>query len=290
MDPELLRAFLAVSAERHFGQAARSLEIAPSTLSERIKKLELLAGTVLVQRNPVELTGAGQRLEIAAKQAVNAADAAASRLTEIRREPRLELRIGMLSHGGGAIMTELMRSFRRRNPDILIRTVALGFSETASALLGGAVDVAFVRPELNDDRLEEFPLQREQRHAILSRWDERAHVPHLSFADLDHDTFLTPSPGTPDAYKSFLHLLRERNDETPRTVDTQCHSAEEFLFAVAAGVGIATTLTSFTQHYRWPDIAYVPLVDAQQAATTAIVARSDQRPAVREFIDLLLAA
>ncbi len=289
MDVELLRAFLTVAAEQSFARAAQRLAIAPSTLSERIKKLEQLAGTPLLDRRPVVLTPAGQRLTVAAQRLVLAADSTVDRLAEIRREPRAVLRVGVLSHGAGTTMTDLIRVFRLQNPDVAIQLVALDFAETTTAVLDGKVDVAFVRPRLDDDRFDEHPLSTEQRWVILPTWDERAHLPALSPADLDRDTFLTPSRGTPSAYRSFLHLLPERNQESPRLRDSQCHFAEEFLTAVAAGFGIATTITSFTRHYRWPGVTYVPLIDAAPAATTAILAHDDQRSIVRDFARLLAA-
>lgn len=289
MDTEVLRALLAVSAERSFGLAAQRLGIASSTLSERIKKLERLAGTTLVKRRPVVLTPAGERLAAAAERVVSAADLAVQRLSDIRDQPLAELRIGVLSHGAGATMTELLRTFRSVHPDVVVRLVALDFSETASAVLDGQVDVAFVRPQLNDDRFDEFPLTTEQRFVILPAWDERAHLPSLSYADLDRDTFLTPSRGAPTAYRSFLHLLTERNQEDPRQFDSQCHYAEEFLTAVAAGLGVATTIMSFTHHYRWPAVSYVPITNALPAATTAILSHEDQRTIVRDFAQLLAA-
>lgn len=289
METELLRAFLAVSAEQSFGHGAQQLHIAPSTLSERVKKLERLAGAALFTRHPVTLTPAGERLVVTAERAVAAADLAIQRLADIRDQPSAELRVGVLSHGAGASMTTLLRTFRSQHPDVAVRLVALDFSETTTAVLDGKVDIAFIRPQLDDDRLDEYPLTTEQRFVILPTSDQRAHLPNLAYADLDHDTFLTPSRGTPTAYRAFLHLLNERNQETPRQLDSQCHYAEEFLTAVAAGLGIATTITSFTHHYRWPGVTYVPIIDATPATTTAILAHGDQRTIIRDFAQLLAA-
>lgn len=57
-----LRAFVAVSDTLHFGQAARTLGLAPSTLSELIRRLEETVGAVLLERSSrhVALTEAGR--------------------------------------------------------------------------------------------------------------------------------------------------------------------------------------------------------------------------------------
>ena len=289
MDPALLRAFLAVVDERHFRRAAARLQVAPSTLSQQISRLEQLAGTRLLNRHPVELTEAGDRFVGAARDLVAAADGAARRIDEIRSHPGARLRIGVLSHGAGPRMAQLIRTYRAARPDVRVSLVSLAFSSMASALLDGDVDVAFIRPALDDPRFDEYPILSEQRHVILPSHDERAHLTSLALRDLDRDTFLTPSSGTPFRYEAFLHLLDDRNDEPPRRCDTSCEHAEEFLTAVAAGLGIATTVTSFTQHYRWPGIAYVPLDDAKPAATTAIVRHDERRSVVHDFAALLAA-
>ena len=184
-------------------------------------------------------------------------------------------------------MAHLIRTYRTQHPEVHVTMISLAFSAMTSALLDGLVDVAFVRPSLDDPRFEEHPVLTEQRYAILSDHDDRAHLPTLSLADLDRDTFLTPSKTAPARYGAFLHLLDDRNGEAPRTLDTRCDHAEEFLAAVAAGLGVATTVTSFTHHYSWPGISYVPLRDAKPASTTAILSSGESRPQVRGFATLL---
>lgn len=289
MDVGLLRAFVAVAEERHFGRAARRLAVSAPALSQRIKKLEAQAGTRLVERSPVVLTAAGASLLPLARRTVASADATTAHLSALQAGRGGALRVGVLSHGGGEVMAATLRSFSAQFPEVAVTLRALDFPEAASAVKERDVDVAFVRPSLGDERLHEYPVFTENRYAILPRWDERARLRELSVADIDRDPFLTPADGSPMAYRSFLHLLRERNDEPPRIVDSQCRRAEEFLGAVVSGRGIATTVRSFTRHYRWPDIAYVPVRDAAPATTTLVVDAEDRRATVRAFVDRLRA-
>jgi DNA-binding transcriptional LysR family regulator len=289
MDVGLLRAFVAVAEEQHFGRAARRLFVSAPALSQRIKKLEAQAGTRLVERSPVTLTPAGAALLVMARRTVATADATAAHLAALHAGRGGELRVGVLSHGGGEVMAAAMRSFSEHLPEVAVTVRALDFPEAASAVKERDVDVAFVRPSLGDARLREYPVFTERRYAILPRWDERACLDEVRVTDIDRDRFLTPADGSPTAYRSFLHLLRERNDEPPRTVDSQCRRAEEFLSAVASGRGIATTIRSFTRHYRWPDIAYVPIRDAAPATTALVVDAADRRAVVRAFVDRLCA-
>jgi hypothetical protein len=150
--------------------------------------------------------------------------------------------------------------------------------------VAGAKEVSGL--QLARDDLAEHVLARQARFAILPAHDARTHRPSLSLADLDRDRFLTPAYGTPVAYRRFLHLTDDRNREPPRVVDTQCRRAEEFLTAVSAGLGVATTIDSFRRFYPWPGVRYVPIDGTRAAAVTLVARAADRRAHVRDYITI----
>jgi DNA-binding transcriptional LysR family regulator len=81
LDPRVLRYFLAVAAELHFGRAAASLHISQPSLSNQIQNLERRLGTDLFVRTSrrVELTPAGRALLEEAPLALAALERAAER-------------------------------------------------------------------------------------------------------------------------------------------------------------------------------------------------------------------
>src|SRR5919108_5326533 len=80
LDPRLLRPFVVVAEELHFGRAARRLHLTQPALSQQIARLEGQLGVRLLDRTPhrVELSEAGRAVLEPARAAVRAADAAAA--------------------------------------------------------------------------------------------------------------------------------------------------------------------------------------------------------------------
>src|ERR1700733_7185901 len=81
LEPRLLRYFLAVADELHFGRAAARLYISQPSLSNQIRKLERTVGTELFVRTSREVKppAAGQALLEEAPLALAALEGAAER-------------------------------------------------------------------------------------------------------------------------------------------------------------------------------------------------------------------
>src|SRR5438876_1180354 len=99
-DPELrlLRYFVTVAEERHFGRAAQRLHIAQPPLSQQIQKLERQLGTELIDRSrrPIELTDSGRALFDEARLALTHAERAFAAARRAATGQLGQLRIGAL--------------------------------------------------------------------------------------------------------------------------------------------------------------------------------------------------
>jgi DNA-binding transcriptional LysR family regulator len=97
IDPRLLRSFVVLAEELHFGRAADRLNVAQPGLSQQLHRLEDQAGSQLFTRNSrvVELTDAGRAMLEPARAALRAADQAERAAREASRTTAHPLRVGV---------------------------------------------------------------------------------------------------------------------------------------------------------------------------------------------------
>jgi DNA-binding transcriptional LysR family regulator len=97
LDPRLLRSFVVLAEELHFGRAAERLNVAQPALSQQIHRLEQQVGTPLYTRNSrlVELTDSGRAMLDPARAALRAAEQAERAAREASRSAAHPLRIGV---------------------------------------------------------------------------------------------------------------------------------------------------------------------------------------------------
>src|SRR4051794_769030 len=87
MDPRLLRSFVAVAEELHFGRAAARLHLSQPPLSVHVKRLEADLGVRLFERTNrrVTLTAAGVELLGRARRLLEDADRAVAEVQRVAR-------------------------------------------------------------------------------------------------------------------------------------------------------------------------------------------------------------
>lgn len=97
LDPRLLRSFVVLAEELHFGKAAERLNLAQPALSQQIQRLETQVGSQLYTRNSrvVELTPSGRAMLEPARAALRATEQAERAAREASRMSAHPLRVGV---------------------------------------------------------------------------------------------------------------------------------------------------------------------------------------------------
>lgn len=120
IDLKLLRYFLAVAEELHFGRAAARLNMSQPPLSTHIKELEQQLGTLLFIRHSrsVALTHAGKILMEESRRLLSSANQALARVEQIGRGEAGRIELGVIGTAMWGKMRPVMRRFMKDNPNV----------------------------------------------------------------------------------------------------------------------------------------------------------------------------
>jgi DNA-binding transcriptional LysR family regulator len=147
LDPDLLRAFVAVTDHRSFTRAAATLNRTQSAVSMQIKRLEDRLGVALFNRTKanVDLSAAGEGLLGYARRILTLNEEAIGRLAERKVEGLV--RIGVMDDYGTFIIPPLLANFLAGYPKIHVE-METGLTGSMPARLGEAYDLVIaMHPE-----------------------------------------------------------------------------------------------------------------------------------------------
>src|SRR6476646_6207016 len=152
LDFELLRAFVAVADCGGFHRAAERLNLTQSTVSQQIKRLELVTERPLFRRTTrsVALTDDGEMLLGDARRLLQLEEAARLRLAA----PRLSgtVRLGVVEEIAGGSLPRALGRFAALHPGVKLE-VQIGVSaELIEHLNAGRLDIVFAKRPLGTSK------------------------------------------------------------------------------------------------------------------------------------------
>lgn len=288
MELRHLRYFVAVAEERHFGRAAERVGIGQPPLSQQIQALERELGTQLLRRIPrnIELTDAGEVLLREARIILAQAEHAIACVGRASRGELGKLRIGMTPAASfNSFVTETMRTFQKIYPDILITLREQDSAHLFNALIEGDIDVAFVRPPTDNDRIALDGLFEEPLVVALPAGCSLAQAPSLAMAALAEEPFIVvPREIAPAAYDTMMAACSEAGF-TPRIVQEAPQLATA-VNLVAAGIGL-TFVPSSLQHVHNHEVVYRSVEDVTLTIEICLASRrGEPAVAVRNFVKM----
>jgi DNA-binding transcriptional LysR family regulator len=278
-----LASFLAVVEEGQFARAASRLFLSPPAVTGHIQRLERELGVQLLERSPIGLTPAGERLVPHARTMLAAANAASGAVTDLRAEGDAPLRVGVLAPGSAELTPAILRAFRKAQPHMPLSVESLNFAEHTTALTEHRVDVAFVRPPPVDERILVDVLTTEPRVLIVPSANPVGDADTLCLTDVLDLQYVRLPENVPRVFTDYLYFASARNGTPPRRGVDQAMTLQDVLTSVSAGRGTGAGLYSFARLYHWPGIRFVPVLDAPWAQTALATRRDDPRPEVLAF-------
>ncbi|MCH8862209.1 MAG: LysR family transcriptional regulator [Proteobacteria bacterium] len=260
-----LRYFLAVVETGSFTKAAARACVTQPTLSAGIKKLEGQLDTRLFHRSSrrVFLTEAGTRFVDRAKSILFECNQAALELKGV--EQRAVLRLGVLRTIPSALISRLLRDFRRADAGAVIELFEGTEQEIANRLDEGSIDLAItiLRGEAGEGELVLF---REGYRLALAADHPLAGRDLIAAHELAEDNMIVRT-----RCEVLSETSRHFTDDNvrPRLV-YRTEQDERALAMVAAGLGV----TVVPANYRHEGVVLVPFAGFDHSRTVALVRSS----------------
>ena len=288
MELRQLRYFVALAEDLHFGKAATRLGIAQPALTQQIKALEGMFGTLLFHRTKrsVALTPAGALVLAEARQVLKQADHTRA---VAMRAGRGELGVLEVGFVGTAIFSGVIAAaifaYRQTRPQVDIHLNETDTAQQLRALDENKLDVGFIRPPVLQcpSGIVIEPITSERIVLAIHELHPLAHRKDLHIKDLREELFIVPSlhPGT-GFYAHCQAVWREAGFQ-PR-VEHKTPQLATICSLVAAGAGVALMPES-VMRLQLPNVCFRTLRGVSQHSQLAIIyRRNETAPAIRAFI------
>jgi len=259
MKTHLLRYFVVLAEELHFGRAALRLAITQPPLSVAIKSLEEDLGVRLLERDAkqVRLTDAGAAFLIEARQVLSQIQRAADVARNVAQGRQGQLDIGVTGSMIYRDLPHVMQAFAQQRPDIDITLHEMSTTEQQAAILRGLLQGGFVNIITPAPGLALWPLAPDTLVCCLPENHPQAQQASLDLRSLAHERFVMfVRDVSPANYDNVIACLHNAGIH-PRT----SHAVRQWLAVislVAIGQGVAL-VPSCMQRAGMAGVRYVPL-------------------------------
>lgn len=186
-----LKAFVTVAELQSFAAAAKALHLSQPALSRRIAHLESVLEVRLFDRTTrsVELTQLGQRFFGEVRKLLQELDRSVHGLHDAAQLETGDITVGCVFSAVHHFLPEVIRTFRARHPQVMVRIIEEGADEVLASVKSGEADFALNYIGMHDPEVEFTPLLKESfvlacpaGHPLARRrkvhWEELADHPY----------------------------------------------------------------------------------------------------------------
>jgi DNA-binding transcriptional LysR family regulator len=161
-----MQTLVAIADLGTFAAAARSLHLAPPTVSLQIAELESRLGAPLLERGnrQARLTPAGTALVASGRRLLKDADEAMEQVRRIARGREGKVRVGASSGVVVHLLPRVLEALAQRSPGIDVELDILGTNDTLARLQAGTLEIGIVAlplptvPEVRTSRWRTDPM------------------------------------------------------------------------------------------------------------------------------------
>ena len=197
MELRQLKYFVKTAELLNFSEAAKSLFITQSTLSQQIKQLEAELGAQLFQRNShgVTITEIGAELLPYAKSTLHSADSCVEHIRDVQNLMVGTLNIGV-TYTFSPTLNETVLTFMKRYPEVKLNIYNKTMEELMGMLEKREVDfVLSFRPTQTYNRIESHILFDNHLVVVVNKNHELARCSSIDLASLQQYKLALPGKG-----------------------------------------------------------------------------------------------
>lgn len=256
-DWELLASWVAVIETGSVSDAARLLHISQAAVSQRIKQLETIFSTSLLDRStrPAQPTAAGQRLFENAKDLITRADQMMESVRSVSRAKRMIVRFGCVDSFAATVGPLLIKALSSSSHQIRLWS---GITPTLEGLIEGRqLDLAVTTSVSSLPGISRVQLFTERYLAVVPATFEVSKLGSL--LDLSHHLQFIRYSARSLIGQQIDEYLQRTGDALERTCEFD--ATDPLLSLVASGMGFALTtpLCIWQSRQYLPGIRIVPL-------------------------------
>lgn len=285
MELRQLRYFTRAAETLNFSDAAKSLNIAQSSLSQQIKQLEDELGTQLFIRTShcIRLTEAGEVMLPFALRTIHEAEACTDRIHDLQKLLTGTLNIGV-THSFSPILTESVISFMKMYPGIKLNVVYKQMNELMELLSKREIDfVLAFRPIQPLPDVESHILFQNSLSAIVGVSHPLAAKDKVTVAELERYELALPSKGL-QARNAFDSIVSDYRNFKIRIELNEVNT----LLKLVRQTRLVTVLAE-DSIYDIRDVKAVPIdvPDNQMTGCVHILKGTYHKHSMQEFIRIL---
>ena len=255
MNPQIAKDIHAILKAGSITEAAKSLFISQSALSQRIKREEEILGVELLDRTalPIALTYAGEKYMDAMQKISGITTALFNELNEIEDEAQGNIRLGISYQRGMQLLPLVLPEFFHLYPKVNIDLVEYGSATLERMLHDGLCDVALITTSPRYTDLKYDLLETEEVVLVAAKNTEFArthgHLKEISITLAREERFVSLTSG--HSVRSFQDdLFHHYHMDPPILLETENLEAAKRI----AAEGIALMLCPSVFITQSPDV------------------------------------
>ena len=241
MELRLMRYFVAVAEELHFGRAAARLHMAQPPLSQQIRLLEAGLGVELLRRTTrkVELTAAGVAYLDRVRSVLWEVEDAAREVRRVAAGTEGRLVVGCVGSATYSLLPALARRLREELPrvDFSFRGEMLAPAQV-EALVARNIDLALLRPPVDSSEIELRTLRHDKLIVALPEGHRLSGRKRIKVSDLRDEDFIMHAGQGRSVMSGVVASLCQDAGFVPRVRQEVAETSTMVTF-VAAGLGVA---------------------------------------------------